>query len=663
MSWRRSRPGPSIAAPRARFYGSTGTAGAGKSAIAQTFAGDCHSQERLGGSFFFRRGHQKRGTWHGLITTLAYQLVKAVPEFLLPLEEALNDDQLVVGRAMTVQFNRLLVEPFANTPALPFTPIIVLDGLDECAGHKDQHQILRLFAEAIRLHQLPIRLLITSRPEPHIREILETREMLEICHQSVLSADKAAFEDIRSYLRDEFCRIQSEYGVRGIDLGGSHWPPPGTVDHLVMKSSGIFVYAATVIRFVDDEYSHPQERLQAVLQLDQESTAPLDDLYTTIISTTPPQPQKLLRILHAIWQCSLPHSGKIDPEEIDALLTFLPGTCRLLIRGLHSLFDVPPVRTRFGSRRPIRVLHASLSDYLSNPRRSGMWCVSMLWLRSDYLHCTIRLLSSPPLTDARKAFHSEVVERLPKFLPKSTPSESLLILMRNRSFWESLFLVAPMSGEPPWPRRGSPYPSDLIQLREDHTFISVLSHDLQLSRQPRPTFQFDSLYTYFFTRHPEVLFVLRTQIVLPCELFSVLRFLGWTFNVFRPLLEFRHVFRSSFPTGDSPVDFLENPGRAGALYCDPQDIVEKLLLLWIWRVKVFLGGSDFWVYPNWLELLRGSQTNSQILIALETLDLSEFCNQMASDRSAHLEAHRYILYPNIFLGVLDWLRVRSRTAA
>ncbi|KAJ7450146.1 hypothetical protein FB451DRAFT_1005269, partial [Mycena latifolia] len=83
----------------------------GKSAIAQMFAGDCHEQGRLGASFFFRRGHAKRGTWHGLFTTLAYQLAMSVPEFLLPVQQAVEADKLVAGRATTVQFHQLIEEP------------------------------------------------------------------------------------------------------------------------------------------------------------------------------------------------------------------------------------------------------------------------------------------------------------------------------------------------------------------------------------------------------------------------------------------------------------------------------------------------------------------------------------------------------------------------
>ncbi|KAJ7478112.1 hypothetical protein FB451DRAFT_1365785 [Mycena latifolia] len=71
-----------------------GCAGMGKSAIAQMFAGDCQAQSRLGASFFFRCGHPKRGTWHGLFTTLAYQLATSIPQLLLPVQQAVEADKL-----------------------------------------------------------------------------------------------------------------------------------------------------------------------------------------------------------------------------------------------------------------------------------------------------------------------------------------------------------------------------------------------------------------------------------------------------------------------------------------------------------------------------------------------------------------------------------------
>ncbi|KAJ7450493.1 hypothetical protein B0H11DRAFT_1822102, partial [Mycena galericulata] len=272
-----------------------GAAGAGKSAIAQMFAGNCDAQHRLGASFFFRRSHPKRGTWHNLLTTIAYQLANSVSELLFPIQQAVESDKPIVGRAMAVQFQQLLVEPFRNAKPLQFQPIIVLDGLDECDDHKIQQQILRLFIGAIRVGLFPMRVLICSRPEPHLREVLETPEMSGMCRYSTLSANKAAFDDIRTYFRDEFARIHSEYAGRGINLGVP-WPAFETLQHLVSHSSGVFVYATTVIRFVDDEYSHPWDRLESVLKLDPHSTAPLDDLYTQILSALP-HTQQSLRIL------------------------------------------------------------------------------------------------------------------------------------------------------------------------------------------------------------------------------------------------------------------------------------------------------------------------------------------------------------------------------
>ncbi|KAJ7098943.1 hypothetical protein C8R44DRAFT_598233, partial [Mycena epipterygia] len=162
------------------------------------------------------------------------------------------------------QFQRLLVEPFCHIPAPELIPTIVLDGLDECQDHKVQEQILRLVIGAIRHHRLPICFLIVSRPKPHLRGILETKETLTICRPFVLSADQSAYDDIRTYLQAELSRIHYDYMARGIDLGAI-WPPSDALDHLVEKSSGIFIYATTVIRFVGDEYRHPEDRLASVL--------------------------------------------------------------------------------------------------------------------------------------------------------------------------------------------------------------------------------------------------------------------------------------------------------------------------------------------------------------------------------------------------------------
>jgi hypothetical protein len=171
----------------------------------------------------------------------------------------------------------------------------------------------------------------------------------------------------------------------------------------VKKSSGMFIYAVTVIRFIDDEYFHPQDRLELVLRLDPQSTAPLDDLYSQIISVVPYEPQTL-RILHAVWR-SITRGPQMDPEEINILVGSRTGTSRLILRGLHSLVKVPPFRDQILQRQTyMAALHASLLDYLCDPRRSGRWCISIPWLETNYLQSMTRLLWSP-LTDSCRSLY------------------------------------------------------------------------------------------------------------------------------------------------------------------------------------------------------------------------------------------------------------------
>lgn len=367
------------------------TAGAGKSAIAQTFAGICDQDGRLGGSFFFKRAHPQRGTWHGVLATLAYQLAMFSPDLCAPIQKTIEADKLLVGRALSVQFHKLFVFAFKGVTSLHRLPVVVIDGLDECEDHRIQGQILQLFIGAVQEHQIPLRILVVSRPESHLREMLSNK--LDICLQLELTADESAYEDIRNYIRHEFSRIRREHSSAGTVLEDS-WPPDYAIEQLVRKSSATFVYASTVVKFVDDEYFHPDDRLQKVLQLDPQSTAPLDDLYTEILSSASHHPM-LLSILHVhIIFCS--KGFPLALEDTDLILNLSPGTARLCLRGLASILKIPPpIRPSWASYpKRVEVLHSSLHDYFHNRDRSGPWCLSSPPLDLALAHHVVRYLTA-----------------------------------------------------------------------------------------------------------------------------------------------------------------------------------------------------------------------------------------------------------------------------
>ncbi|KAJ7351476.1 hypothetical protein DFH08DRAFT_694499 [Mycena albidolilacea] len=197
-----------------------GPAGAGKSAIMQTLCRRLDHSRRLGGSFFFKRAHTTRGNAKVQFATLAYQLALQNQIFKDPISQAVEDCPSVIGRSLDVQLQELIVEPcqFLRTrpPTIQlshfvenFKPLIFLiDGLDECEGQNIQQELLRLIGDAVLQNPRMLRILIASRPEPHIREIFE-RPFAKPFSRNLIIA--RAFADVEKYLKDEFSRIHHEH--------------------------------------------------------------------------------------------------------------------------------------------------------------------------------------------------------------------------------------------------------------------------------------------------------------------------------------------------------------------------------------------------------------------------------------------------------------------
>ncbi|KAJ6509764.1 hypothetical protein DFH09DRAFT_870530, partial [Mycena vulgaris] len=146
-----------------------GPAEAWKSAVMQSLCERLQDAGRLGGSFFFKRGHTTRGNAKVLFATLAYQLALSRHRLNPLISRIVERDPSVMARNIGVQLRKLIVEP-CQSLNVAASPILLIDGLDECAGHDIQQEILRLIGNVVHPKPFPLRLLIASRPETHIRE-------------------------------------------------------------------------------------------------------------------------------------------------------------------------------------------------------------------------------------------------------------------------------------------------------------------------------------------------------------------------------------------------------------------------------------------------------------------------------------------------------------
>ena len=358
-----------------------GPAGAGKSAIAQSIAEMCFEQEKLAASFFFSRNASGRNNETRFISTLVYQLVLAIPEIQDSVNKALEDDRLLFSRSLHVQAQKLIIKPlndlfstsnsengFQNTRLR----LIIVDGLDECGKVKNQRHVLDVLSTVTRELTYPLLFFVASRPEQIIRDSFTKGSMCSITTRLALGDTYENNADIEQFLRSKFQDIIMDH-PSGADIP-SGWPSDNDIWRLVQKSSGQFIYASTVVKFVESTCHLPQERLEVVFGLVTPEIAipfaELDALYNQIF-TTIIQIEKALDIFMVFM---LFRRLPPRPDILDCFFSYRPGLTRAILSDLHSILYLPPKDDRKGT---IKIFHASLSDFLLDAKRSGRFFIDL----------------------------------------------------------------------------------------------------------------------------------------------------------------------------------------------------------------------------------------------------------------------------------------------
>ncbi|KAJ6543274.1 hypothetical protein DFH09DRAFT_1173782 [Mycena vulgaris] len=447
-----------------------GPAGSGKSAVAQSFCHDLQSKGRLGGGFFFKRGHASRGNANKLFPSIAYQLAR-LPQFRQfrdVISQIVENDPSIVDRSFFNQLHELIVVPCRQSRLL-HPVVIVIDGLDECAGNDVQQEILRVIGNAVSRERLPILFLIASRPESHINETLADPP-LDTTHWPLNIEE--SFEDVRIYLKAEFDRIHREH--RTMAAVPYPWPSSQIVDHLVDISSGYFIYAAAVVKFIDDKQFRPKERLNIILGIEDRYSelpfAPLDQLYLQILSSVHIRfRSSLLEILVAVHA-----QFALTVSDLEQLLELDEGDIALILRSLHSV-----IWAEDEHRSQVTVYHASFLDFLEDPSRSGSFHVGSSQCRTNL---SLHLLKAFSRKDGDPSFNRQ--EELAwsiggapfQYIICAEPSPDLLLGVRSLN--PDFLFGFKSPGESVinflrWVEKFNPVDEGLVSLWEDYSFMSL----------------------------------------------------------------------------------------------------------------------------------------------------------------------------------------------
>src|SRR5258708_9054326 len=225
------------------IYWVNGLAGIGKSTIARTVAEAAENRNLLGASFFFSRQEKGLSNADLFIPTIAYQLSRSYPEARSVIIKVFRHEPDIGKKAFVTQVKELIIEPLCKITSKPV--IIVVDAFDECDDSKGAaNELLRAIVEHCTKSS-SLRLLVTSRPELHIKRVLTHKAGIvlhEDIDQSIVS------DDIRKYLHEEMSQIPERLDVN-VPLP---WPSERELEKLVEKAGKLFIWAATAVRFVGD---------------------------------------------------------------------------------------------------------------------------------------------------------------------------------------------------------------------------------------------------------------------------------------------------------------------------------------------------------------------------------------------------------------------------
>ncbi|KAF7760202.1 hypothetical protein Agabi119p4_10878 [Agaricus bisporus var. burnettii] len=390
-----------------------GPAGVGKSAVAQTSSERLKESGQLGAAFFFGGAGGYDRPHSRLFTSVAYQLSTELPDYHEIIDRVVSHDRTLITKNMSSQFNSLIVNPLRELQARGKQVerrAIIIDGLDECENVDAQCELIEIIAASSRNRTTPFRWAFFSRPEPHIEATFSKASVSSICRTAVLQVSRTVDGEIGSYLRGGFDNIVRR---RNISMP-SPWPTDRDVRKVVEASAGLFIYAATVLRFVESSRSlRLEEPLQIVLNIISERStvsntatifAEIDVLYTLIMQRVPSGVLPSVQLLFAdmlldgykgLWS-AIEEGNCIGLSEVE--FRSLCSHVRAVLCYHDVKTPLPTLGSSVDTTRPFDVAgtetiqllqetglrtggvvsfyHKSFCDFLCNPSRSGAFCVN-----------------------------------------------------------------------------------------------------------------------------------------------------------------------------------------------------------------------------------------------------------------------------------------------
>lgn len=369
-----------------------GMAGTGKTSVALAVANALNERQPftdgrkapraafLGASFFFKQGDRTRNTTERFFTTLARSLAQEFADLRVHIANAVAKNLDIGSKAPQQQLSGLIVRPVSvidSETLLPVRLVVVVDALDECINHEEVDNLIGMLRTLEELHQVQIRVLITSRRDNHIEtgfNNLPAALYRRLPLPKIPLFDKEGeVDDITFYLIHTLRTIARKRGA-----------PPGCIDQdgiarLSRKADGLFIYASTLCRFLDTEEFEDEksrhERLKQIFDDEVGAEAPqqkVDEIYLKVLAfphlakaSSGHKKRFYDRVTNILGFITI----LFEPASIASLSALLPLDVVKLEKDLRKLYSVLDVRE--DRNAPLALVHLSFRDFLLDKERCG----------------------------------------------------------------------------------------------------------------------------------------------------------------------------------------------------------------------------------------------------------------------------------------------------
>lgn len=365
-----------------------GMAGTGKSTISRTVAQKFADRGDLGASFFFKRGEGDRGHAGLFIATIVTQLVQSRPSLAPHVQNALEADPGISRKGLKQQFDKLLLQAMDKIydgPQKDSRIMIVIDALDECDQEGDIRTIISLLSQLKRT--VEVKFFLTSRPELPIRlgfEDIRGRYDGLALHQI---PELVVKEDISAFIEHELSMVRDDFNksVHPNRHLPANWPDQASVQSLTRMAVPLFIFAATVCRFINDrKCGQPEDQLAKVLKYETRSQASkLDATYLPVlnqllIGLTVLERRDVIENFQEVVGAIVILASPLPAVSLDLLLGLREGTVEGRTDLLHSVLSIPS-----NPDQPLRILHLSFRDFLVDTEKCEM---NPFWVNEKDTH-------------------------------------------------------------------------------------------------------------------------------------------------------------------------------------------------------------------------------------------------------------------------------------